>query len=327
METKRVLFAGSIAVLIGIGGVYWIVYPKTDRNQMARPLHRVTAERLEADKWYAKRDLAKAKKAYESIIERNANSKDKKAQDEVAAARMRVGYIVARTEGYAKAREVFLKAAEEYRGTHATDPEFGALDDQAAYQAAVCLAAQGKKEQAREEFKKIIKERPKSPVIYQAFRRLNRLGDPNKEEESLMQASIAKQEAWLRFEISVCGPKSIAYLLEKLGKPSKDYREIAKLCRTNDQGTTMQGMRDGLKALGVVTEGLMVNRKDFANLSLPAIWLDQDHYTVLTSIKGDTAMVFDTRFQCQRAVKLPDEDDPAFMATVLVIKKEEGSRR
>lgn len=316
----------SVPVLLAAAGGIWLWKRHPEPTKSVKPVNPVTLERLDADEYYAKRDMKGAKKAYQFIIEKHKNSNDKVAQDEVGAARMRLGYVVAKTEGYAKAREVFLTAAKEYKGTHSTNPEYGAIDDQAVYQAAVCLAAQGKKEEAREEFKKIIKERPKSPVIYQAFRRINRLGDPNKEVEQLMQTSIAKQEAWLRFEISVCGPKSIVYLLQILGKPAKDYKEIAKLCRTTDQGTTMQGMRDGLKALGIETTGLMVNRKDFANIELPALWLEQDHYTVLTSIKGNAAMVFDTRFQCQRTVKLPDGDDPSFMATVLVIKKE-GSRR
>jgi ABC-type bacteriocin/lantibiotic exporter with double-glycine peptidase domain len=184
------------------------------------------------------------------------------------------------------------------------------------------LAAQGKKDEARREFRQIIQERTQSPVIYLAFRRMQRLGDPNKEEEAVMQASIAKQESWMRFEMSVCGPKSIVDLLGRLGLPKKDYKEVAKLCRTNDQGTSLQGMRDGLKALGVKTDGLMVNRKDFAKLGTPAIWLDKDHYVVLLSVKGNQAEVFDTRYSSRRLVKLPPENDPTFAATVLVVRNQ-----
>lgn len=136
------------------------------RRATGRPLHPVTKERLKADDLYAKRDLKAAAKAYKAIIAQNERSKDKKAQDEVAAARMRLGYVLAKSDGYAKAREVFLAAAKSYKGTGAVDPEWGRLDDQAAYQAAVCLVGEGKKDEARNEFRQILKDRPLSPVVF-----------------------------------------------------------------------------------------------------------------------------------------------------------------
>jgi tetratricopeptide (TPR) repeat protein len=325
MTTRKLpLLIGAlvpIALLVAIGvAVYAGHTHGTDQASKRKPLHPVTIQRMEADKLYGKRDLKQARKAYEAIIAKNAAGKDKKAQDEVAAARMRLGYVVAKTEGYAKAREVFLIAAKSYKGSGAMSPEFGRPDDQAAYQAAVCLVAEGKKDEARKEFQKLVVERPKSPIIYLAFRRMQRLGDPNKEEEGQMQASIAKQEAWMKFEMSVCGPKAIVYLLERLGRPAKDYHEVAKLCGTTERGTDMQAMRDCLKQLGVETAGLMVNRRDFAELTVPALWLDKDHYVVLIGVKGTDAEVYDTRFANRTVVKLPPLDDPSFMATVLVVR-------
>lgn len=318
------LLIGALVPIAMLAAIALVVF--TDRSRRTAelprpaPLHPVTKERMEADELYAKRDLKAARKAYEAIIARNEHSGDKKAQDEVASARMHLGYVLAKTEGYAKAREVFLAAAKSYKGTGAMDPEYGRSDDQAAYQAAVCLVAEGKKDEARKEFRAIVKDRPKSPVIYQAFRRMQRLGDPNKGEQALMQASINTQESWMKFEMSVCGPKSIAYLLERLGKPAKDYHEIAKLCHTDEHGTTMQQMRDALRELGFKCEGLLVNRKDFAELATPAIWLDQDHYVVLLAVKKNTAEVYDSRYSDRCTVKLPDEDDASFSATVLVIQ-------
>lgn len=83
----------------------------------------------------------------------------------------------------------------------------------------------------------------------------------------------------------------------------------------------MQAMRDALRELGLNAVGLLVNRKDFAKLATPAIWLDNDHYVVLLSVKENEAEVYDSRYSNRITVKLPDEDDASFTATVLVIQK------
>jgi tetratricopeptide (TPR) repeat protein len=323
---KPLLILAALVPLAMLAALTFVVWG--DRGHRAvhpairtKPLKPVTKQRLAADDLYAKRDLKAARKAYEAIIAKNAGSKDPKVQDEVASSRMRLGYVVAKTDGYAKAREVFLQAAKSYKGSGAMDPEFGRPDDQAAYQAAVCLAAEGKKAEARRELRQIVRERTKSPVIYLAFRRMQRLGDPNKAEEAEMQASIYKQEAWMKFETSVCGPKAIAYLLDLLGMPAKDYHEIAKMCGTNEHGTSLLAMRDTLRKLGLESEGLLLNRRDFAKVATPAIWLQQDHYVVLLRIDGDEALVYDSRLSDRRTVKLPPEDDATFTATVLTVRR------
>jgi tetratricopeptide (TPR) repeat protein len=312
-----------LAALFGIIRPYGNVAPKHAGRRDANPLklpRLLLNQREAADQVFASGKPKEAIKAYADLVASHADSKDPNVQDQVARARMRIGYSHAKLKDFGAARKVFVETVAQYAGTDAIDPEFGSLPDQAAYQAAVCLAAQGKNKEARREFSKIVAERTKSPVIYQAFRRMQRLGDPNKEEEALLQASIAKQEAWMRFEASVCGPKTIAYLLPHLDLPQKDYKEIAKLCGTTETGTSMVGIRKGLKDLGVETDGLMLNRKDFAKLALPAIWLQDDHYTALLKIEGNTATVYDTRYASKRTVKLPPLDDPGFTATVLVIR-------
>ena len=198
---KFPLLVGALVPIALVATVALVVcsghFKRQAHRMPAQPLHPVTKQRLQADELYGKRDLKAARKAYETIIHANESSKDKKAQDEVGAARMHLGYVVAKTEGYAKAREVFLAAAKSYKGSGAMDPEYGRPDDQAAYQAAVCLVAEGKKGQARKEFEQLIKERPKSPVIYQAFRRMQRRGLNRAEGGSLTpaQASLCFRRA------------------------------------------------------------------------------------------------------------------------------------
>ncbi|MFI5385908.1 MAG: cysteine peptidase family C39 domain-containing protein [Fimbriimonadales bacterium] len=66
----------------------------------------------------------------------------------------------------------------------------------------------------------------------------------------------------------------------------KDYKAIAKLCGTTDKGTTMEGMRKGLKALGLEYYGFQVGRADLPTIATPGILLSRDHYVVVERVKG-----------------------------------------
>lgn len=205
------------------------------------------------------------------------------------------------------------------------DPEWGSLTDQASYQATVCLVADGKTAQAAEEFRRFMKERPYSPLVSASFKRLVRLngGKPTDSDLELMEAAQAKQDKKIQFETSVCGPKTIAYLLQKglIGNWSTkkaDYEELAKKCGTANGGTTIEGMRDGLRALGIESYGYRVNRQDLARIQVPAILLIQDHYVALLAITKDGARVYDPRIDSEQTLKLPKFDDPDFFVNAIV---------
>jgi len=243
-------------------------------------------------------------------------------QDEVGEARIRLGYLAAKRKDFSAARGQFQEAALQYRGTGKMAADFGGIPDQAAYQAAVTLVAQGRNAEAEKAFTSFIKERPLSPLVNAAERRLVRMngGKSKPEWEALLQEALTKQEKHAAFETSVCGPKAIARLLKLLGKPERDYKEIARLCGTSDKdGTTMEGMRKGLKALGIESYGYRVNREDFARLPLPALVLWGQHYLVLESITQGSASAFDPSLNSVSTSKLPPLDDPNFTAIVLTL--------
>lgn len=152
-----------------------------------------------------------------------------------------------------------------------------------------------------------------------AHRRLGKLrggtADPN--DDALLQGAITKQEAKIRFETSVCGPKAISEMLRRTGKKDPGYRAIAKLCGTTDTGTTMDGMREGLKALGILATGAELNRIDFARAPLPLLVLEGDHYLLVTARTETTMRLWDPRFGFESERKLPPLDDRGFRALVL----------
>ena len=271
----------------------------------------------------------KAKAEYLRFVESHRSDSDPAIQDEVGNAEIRLGYLAAQGGDFASGRLQFQRAAK-IKGTGISDADFGSVPDQAAYQSIVCLVAEHKEIQARDQFRAFIKDRPLSPLVHAAFRRLKRLNknhiDPG--DEALLQSAINKQEAHIRFETSVCGPKTLEYLLERgLIRPKSmtatgefDYKRIAKLCKSTDRGTSMQGLRDGLKSLGIPSYGAQVNRRDFAQLTVPAIYLVGDHYLALLSISRERATAYDSRVGATTEIRLPPLNDTSFVATILAFQ-------
>ena len=310
--------AAPVAIICAcgvLGGAYFALM-STSGSRTARPP--VAKPILSGDQFYASQP-AKAKSEYESFVENNRSSADKKVQDKVGQARMKLAYLTAKSEGFAAARTVFKTTEAEYKGEGLMNADFGGIKDNAAYQAAVCLIAEGKKKEAEAELRDFIRNYPLSPMVHVAHRRLKRLnGETTPEDDVLLQKAVEAQEKKIRVETAMCGPRCIVKMLELLGKPAKDYKEIAKLCGTTEKGTTLKGMRQGLLAVGLPMFGFTVNRRDFENIPLPALLLAQDHYVVITKITSTVADVFDPTLDRMDQVRLPAIDTPEFTATVLL---------
>lgn len=328
----RPLAQGLLAtVALGaVAGTFVVL--RRPAHPTSRTVARPTSPLARADALYAAKPKV-ARNEYEGFVAAHAASPDPKVRDQVGAARMRLGYLAARRHDLPAARSAFLAAAK-VKGTGAAG-EFGTVDDQAAYQAVVCLVAEGRRGEAREGFEAYLRERPLSALARAAYGRLKRLngGASAPAWDALMQAAVARQEARVRFETSVCGPKCLERVLSNssswggagVGSPKPpDYKALAKLCGTTDAGTTVQGMRKGLKALGRESWAARLNRQDLAKARLPAILLQGDHYVVLESLEGDRATVWDPRFGSSKPWPLPNADDPDFAATALLLAKPEG---
>ena len=260
--------------------------------------------------------------AVEKFVKQNAHSTSPAVQDSVTKARIQMAYQASEKKNFKQARAILVEAANSHKGSDVINPDYGSLSDQARYQAAVCLVAEGKKEQAQSEFREIIKGHPKSPIVHAAFKRLVRLnnGTVDPQDQNLLERAIKTQEETIKFELSVCGPKSIAYLLPLLGKTKVDYHQIAKKCGTTNDGTTIEAMRKALADYGITSYAYRVSRQDLPKIQLPAIWLSGQHYVTLKSISGDSALVYDSLIGGERKAALPSADDLNFSANVIVFK-------
>ncbi len=268
------------------------------------------------------KSLNEVKSSPKDFIAKNEKSSDVKVQTLVTRARMTQAFELAKKKDYAQAREGFINASYQHKGTDAMNPEFGTLPDQAAYQAIVCLDAEGKDGEARKEYRKFMEERPLSPLVHACFRRLEKMngGTARDEDQALLEKATAKQEANVRFELSVCGPKCLEKLLPLFGKEQKGYKELAKLCKTDDDGTTMANLKKGCDSLGLKPIGLELNASDFAKMTKPFMWLQVDHYVDVLEIKGGKALTYDPRYKLDQWVNLPKSDDSGFRAIVLAFE-------
>ncbi|MBZ0212202.1 MAG: tetratricopeptide repeat protein [Nitrospirae bacterium] len=293
--------------------------PRTSLYE-SRLARKAESLRWKADALYSQKKYSDAKRAYERIVAEFASLDDPELQDEVGAARIRLGHVVAETEGFAAARIYFAEAESEYAGTGATGADFGGIPDQAAYQAAVCLQADDKTEEAVEALSQFLRRHSGSPLVHAAYRRLARL-DPEREpaHRATLEEAIAAQEQKVQAALASCGPRAIIELCDRLAVPKPEFARISTVCGTDQNGTTMSGMRKGLESLGLRATGRSLNRRDFGALVLPAIWLMGDHYVVLTKVEGDVAQAFDPMIDAERRFKLPPQDDLDFTAAILII--------
>jgi hypothetical protein len=312
--------------------VIWVVWPKSAPAlkhvpPLRKSLYRTEeakhaeAKRRQADQLY-RSDPRAAREQYAAFVAEHKQDPNPEVQDEVGAARLRLGYLETKINGFAAAHAVFKEAEREYRGTGTMSAEFGGIADQGAYQAAVCLAAEGNKAEAEAAFLAFMSDYTKSPLIFAAHKRLLRL-DPSKRQAYDQALSLAreKQEKDLRMALAMCGPLSIAYLQDPTSSPDPDrLKTLAKLCGTTEGGTTMQGMQDALQSLGFKPSAMLLNRKDFASLQTPAIWLLEGHYLVLERMSASRADVYDPLLRSRRAIALPSLADTQFSASVLIIQ-------
>lgn len=292
---------------------------RTVRPTLSREAAHARELRAEGDSLYAGGDYAEAIRRYEEMVETFSASEDPQTQDQVGVARLRLGYAVSKSGDFAAARRWFEEAATEYRGTNKMDAAYGTISEQGEYQAAVCLAAMDREEEAERAFLSFIEMRPLSPLVHAAHRRLVRLNEGEsapRYDRALSRAVRLQQEA-AKLEMAMCGPKAAARLIELMGRGRHDPRELASKWKVTADGMTMQELRDGLKSLGIETWGYTLNRRDFGTLPTPAIWLSDRHFRVVMEIRGNEALVFDPFVGTERAVSLPAIDDADFTAVVL----------
>jgi len=306
MKKQAIYWISGVVVLAGgIVGIATLSRPKPPKLTKRAPIASPPTLPNRADE-------------LKHFVEKNHASPSPAVQDRVGAARLRLAYKSAEKKDWKAARTTLLTAAREYRGEGKQGSDFGGVKDQATYQAAVCLIASGKKAEGRQELVAFMQAEPFSPLVTAAYRRIVRLdGHDDPKLQDLLQKDIAQQEKRIRFETSVCGPKCIERMLPLVGKPLRDYKDIAKLCSTADKGTTCKGLVDGLAALGVPSFPYELSADDFAKIRRPAILIRPSHYVLLEKIEGDKVTIYDPVDGKERQEDMPTDPKLSISAILL----------
>lgn len=283
---NRLLRIGIPTLLVS-GVVGWMMYG----------LHHKKAILGDLNQSIASLDVGRADATDHSLqlIESTQGERDPEIRANRARLQMEVGYDLAHAKDYQKARKVFLALSKEPARLTTPDPNYGSYQQQARYQAAVCLVAAGKKEEAEEEFYAILRERPAGPFVKAAYERLVRLngGDPTDLMQTMLDDAISSRSEAIQRELASCGPKAIKRVQERLGLKNASIAEITSRCGTDIEGTTMERMLSTLTSLGAKPEAMEVNADDFQSSRTPFIWLIDSHYLVVEGLDSTVARVYD----------------------------------
>lgn len=267
---------------------------------------------------------AAPKRAVESItseLKQLKGAANPAEADKASRRMMTVGYALAAKMDFAVAREAFLAVDQEYSGAGSRNPDFGSIPDQAKYQAIVCLVAEGKKDEAKKEFREFLRERPTSNLATMAFRRLVRLngGAEDPSDVSLYERAISLQEAATKKAIASCGPKVIRYYLANYADQNPPLADVARLARQTEEGTSMLDMVRALLTYKVGAEGRELNAPDFLRQNTPFIWLQGDHFVLVEKLDHLEITAWDPMLDGPKVTKSPSADDAAFRAPILIL--------
>ena len=84
-----------------------------------------------------------------------------------------------------------------------------------------------------------------------------------------------------------CGPRALRIAAERMGVRAPVER-LRTLADTTASGTTMEGLAEAAKAIGLKAEGVQVGRDALAELDSPALArVDRNHWVAVLSVRGE----------------------------------------
>jgi hypothetical protein len=238
-----------------------------------------------------------------------SGAKDLRIREDAVRARYILAFAAARRKDMKLSRDRFTvlqKEAAKLPDKGAQPPTPGmtspTLEEEGAYQHAVCTAALGDKKAAEAEYISFMRDYPESTLIHGAVKRIELLHDghlPKYAEAAWAKANgtaIARAQARREAEEkkwSRCGPLCMAEIFRRHGH-ALGVDALAKELKTGDKGTTMQAMADVAKKHGLKPRGLALTQKGLVKQPLPLIALIMPgHYVIVEEVTVDHVAVWD----------------------------------
>lgn len=214
------------------------------------------------------------------VIDLTKDSKDPQKREHVARAKYILVFSAARRNDFALARKRFddlQKEASSLSDKGKLDAESdwstNTLEEEGAYQRAVCASAMGDKKTAEAELIQFMRDYPESPLIYGAIQRIERMHNgslPKEAKVAWMEASgtaVVRQRERDRarlIELAMCTPECLAELLCRYGKAA-DTQSLAKEMKTSERGTPFLLSSKWPKGTVSTQRDYSLRKRDFAN--------------------------------------------------------------
>ena len=236
------------------------------------------------------------------------------AGHEALLARRILAYASARQSRFAEAktrfgalRQAAYESPDHGRQRVSLGDSASTLEEEGAFQAAVCTGALGDKRAAESELDGFMREYPRSVLVHAAVKRIGRMhgGDVPRDAEALWKQAMAVQKTAdekERRDQALCGPECLAEMLKRqyTGKTSrqaaKPQREIPKNrmgevqtlaaeMRTSGEGSSVAAMQATAAKHGLKLQGVSMTLRGLTEQKLPLIALiAPGHYVLVEAV-------------------------------------------
>ncbi|MCW3055743.1 MAG: apxIB [Chthonomonadales bacterium] len=279
----------------GFGG-----YVGADRKpQVETPLQKATVA-------YSNGKFADAEQIANDVIQQaNGLPNNVEIGHQGLLARRILAYSSARQKRYGEAKTRF----EALRQAAYESPNHGALrvavgevaptlEEEGAFQEAVCTGAQGDTKAAEHEYDDFMRRYPQSILVHAAVKRIGRFhgGDIPKASEAIWKEAMAVQKAAdedVKRSEALCGPECLSELLRRQGRKS-DVGALAAEMHTTGEGTNLIALQKTAKRHGLKLEGMALSEKGLSKQKLPLVALIQPgHYVLVEKVAPAQVSVWD----------------------------------
>jgi hypothetical protein len=250
-----------------------------------------------ASEAYANGKLTDAETLANEVIQQaNGLPQNAQAGHEALLARRILAYSSARQKRFGEAKVRF----EALRQAAYESPDHGkqrvavgevapTLEEEGAFEEAVCTSALGDKRAAEAEYNGFMRAYPQSILIHAAVKRIGRLhgGDVPKDAEATWKEAMAVQKAAdedVRRSEALCGPECLSELLRRQGRPA-EIGALAAEMQTTGEGTSLAAMQKTARRHGLKMQGVALSAKGLAKQKLPLIALiAPGHYVLVEAV-------------------------------------------
>lgn len=220
-----------------------------------------------------------------------------------------LAYAAARRHDLTLARTRFVAARQEA----AALPDKGkqparvgedpvTLEEDAAFQHAVCTGALGDKPAAEAEYVAFMRRYPDSPLVAASVKRIARLhgGDVPPADEAVWHEAMhmaREHQAARQREASLCGPECLAELLRRWGEAA-DVHGLAQEMKTSEKGTALAALAGAAQKRGFRPQGMALTQKGLtetlAERRSPVIALvAPGHYVLVEAVSPAGILLWD----------------------------------